>query len=229
MTSVCFSNAECEMRARFFFNRTFLCVLLLSLLLLFAPRSYCAEPSLFGSAPTMGNNPGESHSLRSLSPSYSAHPAVPDADFSAIGTDFENTHTRHRHSNASRGHAYEIIGHDPIQRSKASPYNRLADDSWALEIFAWLLGAVTLAILITVLAVFNTKPLSQWNSSVSVNTLVNVLTTISSTALIFPIGSSIAQLRWLWLRRKERVLADFDSFGPGPVQVFVMVFKHPKM
>lgn len=177
----------------------------------------------------MGNNPGESHSLRSLSPSYSAHPAIPDADFSTSGTDFENTDTRHRHSTAPRGHAYERIGHDPIQRPKASPYHRLAEDSWALEILAWLFGAVTLAILIAVLAVFNTKPLSQWHSSISVNTLLNALTTISSTALIFPIGSSIAQLRWLWLRKKERALADFDSFGAGPLQAFIMVYKHPKL
>ncbi|KAL8716979.1 MAG: hypothetical protein Q9225_005740 [Loekoesia sp. 1 TL-2023] len=155
----------------------------------------------------------ELQSLRSLSPVSSQHPVVHAADPSLSGTPLAQS--------------YEIIGNKSNQ-PKPSLYTRLAEDSWALEILAWLLGVVTPAILIIVLAVFNGKPLSHWHSSVSVNTLVNALTTIASTALIFPIASSIAQLRWLWLQKKERVVANFDSFGAGPIATFVMVFKHPK-
>ena len=71
--------------------------------------------------------------------------------------------------------------------------------------------------------------LSKWHSGVSINTLVNVLTTIASTALIYPVTSSIAQSRWLWLRLQARPLSGLESFGAGPVDVFLMVFKHPTM
>ena len=119
------------------------------------------------------------------------------------------------------------VGHKRKQ-ARLSLYSRFVENSWALEFLAWLFGAVTLTILVIVLGVFNGKPLSRWHSNISVNTLVNVLTTSSSTALIFPVTSSILQLRWLWLQKKTRSVADFDSFGAGPVEIFVMVFKHPK-
>ena len=175
----------------------------------------------------MSGNLHELQSLRSLSAISSQHLAVHDADPSASGTEFENAEPRHRHFSTPVAQTYETIGNKPFQ-PKPSLRTRLVQNSWALEILAWLLGAVTLAILIIVLASFNKKPLSHWHSSVSVNTLVNALTTTASTALIFPIASSIAQLRWIWLRKKERVVADFDSFGTGPIDTFIMVFKHPK-
>ena len=175
----------------------------------------------------MSENIHELQSLRSLSPVSSRHPIVHDTDPSTSGIEFENFSARHRHSGTPLAQTYEIIGNEANQ-PKPSLYTRFVENSWTLEFLAWLLGAVTLAILVIVLAVFNGKPLSHWHSGISVNTLVNALTTIASTALIFPITSSIAQLRWLWLRRKERIVADFDSFGAGPVETFVMVFKHPK-
>lgn len=110
-----------------------------------------------------------------------------------------------------------------------SYYSRLIQRSWVLEILAWLLAAITLTILIIVLATFDGKPLSHWHSSISVNTLVNVLTTSASIALTFPVASSIAQLRWLWLGKEETRIADIESFGAGPIDVFVMVWKHPTM
>lgn len=115
------------------------------------------------------------------------------------------------------------------KKTRPSLYSRCVQYAWALEFLAWLFGAVTLTILIIVLGFFNGKPLREWNSSISVNTLVNVLTTIASTALIFPVTSAIAQLKWLWLQKKTRSVADFDSFGAGPVDIFVMVSKHPKV
>ncbi|KAL9105116.1 MAG: hypothetical protein Q9163_000034 [Psora crenata] len=174
----------------------------------------------------MSGNPHELQSLRSLSPVSSQHPAAHDAGPSASGSEFENTNARHRYSSKLTAQTRGITGHGQNQ-PRLSLHTRLVENSWALEVLAWLLGAGTLAILIIVLAVFNGKPLCHWHSSISVNTLVNVLTTIASTALIFPVASSIAQLRWLWLRKKERSVADFDSFGAGPVTMFVMVFKHP--
>lgn len=81
-----------------------------------------------------------------------------------------------------------------LEEPSGSLRSRFFRPSWTLEILAWLLGAVTLAILIIALAIYNKNPLSRWHSNVSVNTVVNALTTIASTALIFPVASAIAQL-----------------------------------
>lgn len=132
-----------------------------------------------------------------------------------------------RHSRGLSFHAAEGSGH--VIQSNPSIYSRLLGSSWVLEILAWALAAITLIILITVLTVFNQKSLSYWHSGVTVNTLVNALTTIASVALIFPVASGIAQLRWLWLAKQPSPVTDIESFGAGPIDIFVMIWKHPTM
>ncbi|KAL9629941.1 MAG: hypothetical protein Q9164_006653 [Protoblastenia rupestris] len=141
----------------------------------------------------MAGNPHELQSLRSISPVS------------------QDTNARPHPFSTDAAQKQGIIGQGQKQ-PRLSLYCRFVENSWALEFLAWLFGALTLVILIIVLRVFNGKPLNRWNSSISVNTLVNVLTTIASTALIFPVTSATAQLRWLWLQKKARSVADFDSF-----------------
>ena len=119
------------------------------------------------------------------------------------------------------------VGHGRRRQTFSNMYR--LPGPWIWEILAWVLAAISLAILIIVLALFNQKPLSHWHSGVSVNTLINVLTTISSLALIFPVASGIAQMKWLWLQHAKRPLAGIESFGAGPIEVFNMLRKHPKM
>lgn len=161
----------------------------------------------------------ELQSLRGVSPfdddEMSGHP-----HFHPLGVDGVSSGS-HDYNDGKVGPPEQI-------RLGSSLRSRLVEKSWALELLAWCFAAVTLATLIAVLKVFNGKPLSHWNSSITINTLVNVLTTISSTALTSPVASCVAQLRWLWLR-KERSVAGLQSFGNGPVDIFVMIFKHPKM
>ena len=107
--------------------------------------------------------------------------------------------------------------------------SRLGESSWTLELLAWAVAAIALIILISVLAKFNNKPLSRWHSGISVNTLVNILTTISSLALIFPVACGIAQMRWLWVERNQRPITDIQSFGAGPLEILDMIRKHPTM
>lgn len=167
-----------------------------------------------------GGNTYELQSLRGVSPvddgEISGHPHPHPLGGGGVNSG------SHNHNNGK-------VGSPEQTRLGSSLRSRLVENSWALELLAWCFAAVTFAILIAVLAVFNGKPRSHWHSSISVNTLVNLLTTIASTALIFPVASCIAQLRWLWLRKKEQSVAGLQSFGNGPVDIFVMIFKHPKM
>ncbi|KAL8748975.1 MAG: hypothetical protein Q9199_007966, partial [Rusavskia elegans] len=167
-----------------------------------------------------GGNTYELQSLRGVSPvddgEISVHPHPHPLGGGGVNSG------SHNHNNGK-------VGSPDQTRLGSSLRSRLVENSWALELLAWCFAAVTFAILYAVLRVFNGKPLSHWNSSISVNTLVTLLTTIASTALIFPVASCIAQLRWLWLRKKEQSVAGLQSFGNGPVDIFVMIFKHPRM
>ena len=120
-------------------------------------------------------------------------------------------------------HSLTGTGVSPISSSRP----RRGNSSWTQELLAWALAALALMILIIVLAIYNGKPLDHWHSSVSVNTLVNVLTTLASIALIFPVASAIAQLRWLSLAKRASPVADLESFGSGPIDIVVMMWKHP--
>lgn len=175
----------------------------------------------------MDLNSNELHFLKKGSLHSSQRLITDDVDSHTSGRDMGNGSPPPRHPRGLSFHAAEGTGH--VIQSKPSIYSRLVGSSWALEVLAWMLAAITLIILITVLTVFNGKPLSHWHSGVSVNTLVNVLTTIASIALIFPVASGIAQIRWLWLAKQASPVADIESFGAGPIDIFVMLWKHPTM
>ncbi len=165
--------------------------------------------------------------LRSGSLHSSQRLITDDAESHTSGRDMGNGSSPPRYPRNLSFHAAETTGH--VIQSNPSTYSRLIGSSWVLEVLAWILAAVTLIILIIVLTVFDGKPLSHWHSGVSVNTLVNVLTTIASIALIFPVASGIAQIRWLRLAKQASPVADIESFGAGPIDIFVMLWKNPTM
>ena len=165
--------------------------------------------------------------LRSGSLHSSQRLIMDDAESHTSGRTISNGSSPPRYPRDPSFHAAKTTGH--VTQSNPSTYSCLIGSSWVLEVLAWILAAITLIILIIVLTVFNGKPLSNWHSGVSVNTLVNVLTTIASIALIFPVASGIAQIRWLWLAKQASPVADIESFGAGPIDIFMMLWKHPTM
>ena len=165
----------------------------------------------------------ELHSLTGVSPISSQQPA-PSKDTSRTSGRFIKSESP-RHSSD-----YSFVESKELARFKdliSSSRPRLGKNSWTRELLAWALAAIALMILIIVLATYNGKPLDDWHSGVSINTLVNVLTTIASIALIYPVASAIAQMRWLSLAKRESPVADMESFGSGPIDIVVMVWKHP--
>ena len=170
----------------------------------------------------------ELHSLRSISPTSLQQLVTGDEEFRTSGYDDENGSPRHRRSNSNPLDASAEPAHVK-ESTHLSSSSRLIDRSWILEILSWVLAALTLMILVIVLDVFKGKLLSDWHSSVSVNTLINVLTTIASIALVFPVASGIAQLRWLSLSKRDSPIADIETFGSGPIDIFVMIWRHPTM
>ncbi|KAI9723508.1 MAG: hypothetical protein M1835_003929, partial [Candelina submexicana] len=124
----------------------------------------------------------ELRSLRSVSPLTSHYEELPNpgqGKSSGVTVEEQDNTTTAPYT----GYRRSVV--DPQPRKK-SFYNRLDTSSWSLEILSWLLAAVSLAVLIIVLASFRGKPLSQWHSGITPNTVLTMLTTLGATALIFP-------------------------------------------
>lgn len=112
---------------------------------------------------------------------------------------------------------------------KAQPYRRskrlwnslhdLAENWWLVEILLWFVSATCLFSMVAILGVHDGKAI-QSTSSISLNTVVAILSTLSRYALGVPIEACLGQLKWTWFRsRTPRKLIDierFDKASRGP-------------
>jgi Protein of unknown function (DUF3176) len=90
----------------------------------------------------------------------------------------------------------------------------LTIDWWLCEILSWLLSTICLLIMAIILAVNDDRRLSsQSSSTLSLNTMVAILSTIARFALSVPIEACLGQLKWIWFRSgRPRQLSDIEKF-----------------
>ncbi|GES64543.1 hypothetical protein AAWM_03962 [Aspergillus terreus] len=82
--------------------------------------------------------------------------------------------------------------------------------------FAWELGGVVasaglLAAMLVLLGVCDQQPQPTW-PHISLNAVISVLSTLSKASLVFSVGESLGQLKWVWFNQQERPLLDLQSF-----------------
>lgn len=119
-----------------------------------------------------------------------------------------------------------------IDLPESTLYNRIFEESWVAEILALCIAALATVIMIIILAIFKDKPLTQWHSRVTINTLVSFVSQAAQTALLLPVASSISQMKWIHFQRKRKPLGDMEDFDKASRQIFnslFLVFKLPKM
>ncbi len=138
-----------------------------------------------------------------------------------------------------RGSQYEATPlHDtPEEHSKPaearglsprlSIYDRYILDSWWFEFISWLVATVMLIALIILLHQFNQKSLSEWHSSLTLNTIIAVVSQLVQMVLLVPIASSLSQLQWLWYRNKKPLedISYFQDASTGPMSSLVLLYK----
>ncbi|PVH93549.1 hypothetical protein DM02DRAFT_733063 [Periconia macrospinosa] len=88
---------------------------------------------------------------------------------------------------------------------------------WISDVFAWFVGTILLAVIITIMVVYHNKNLSQWHSNVQITTIVALLSQVAQSAFLIPIETCISQLKWSWFRdrRSTMHLDDFDQASRG--------------
>ncbi|KAG8424649.1 hypothetical protein J3458_001422 [Metarhizium acridum] len=90
---------------------------------------------------------------------------------------------------------------------------------WLLEMLSTFASLLCLAAIIIIFWNMDNKPLSAWNSIISLNAAISILTTAYGAALMHGVGNFIGQIKWL--RFKEGVnklekLERFDEASRGP-------------
>lgn len=122
-------------------------------------------------------------------------------------------------NNSSTAHSYDSVpaveADSGSHSSTTSAYKRYAvysPNEWLLESIS---SAVALGLVVALATIFwsmDNKPLSTWNSPVSLSTSISILTTAYTLALMHGVGTFIGQSKWLHFKNKPRRLADFETF-----------------
>jgi hypothetical protein len=88
---------------------------------------------------------------------------------------------------------------------------------WMFEAVAWILSAVTLAVIIITVAMTDGKPLPTWPMNVTLNSFVSFMSTLMKAAATVPVAECISQLKWLWFRKAGAVrdIQTFDEASRG--------------
>ncbi|KAL4861648.1 hypothetical protein BDV12DRAFT_179942 [Aspergillus spectabilis] len=83
-------------------------------------------------------------------------------------------------------------------------------------LFESISSVLALGLLIGIACIFwymDNKPLSDWNTRLSLNATVSILTTACTTLLMHGVSSFIGQLKWLYFKNKKpQKLAHFETF-----------------
>ena len=97
---------------------------------------------------------------------------------------------------------------------------------WWWEIGSALLSITSICLIIAILARVSDKSLESWSLWIQPNSLISVLTTIGKTALMVPVTSCLAQLKFGYFRQKRSLdkLQLFDDASRGPWGALMMLF-----
>ena len=99
---------------------------------------------------------------------------------------------------------------------------------WLMEIISWLISALCTGAILIMVAVFDHRPLASWDSVISLNTFISILSKVAISAMLFPVAESLGQLKWGWFRDGSRKLWDFEIFdnaSRGPWGSFLLIIR----
>ena len=95
----------------------------------------------------------------------------------------------------------------------SSTYSTWITNWWTLEILSWFSAAWALSMIVLSLGLLHDKPLPQWPSRITVNSLVSVLSQIGQWGLMGSVAKALGQLKWFWFTRPKQPLMDFVALG----------------
>ncbi|CAG8423569.1 unnamed protein product [Penicillium salamii] len=118
---------------------------------------------------------------------------------------------------------------EPEKPPKPSKWAKLSSDSWLWETSAVIFSALCFTAIFCVVWVYDQKTSPQLPYRITLNSVISILGTASKSSVIFAVGESLGQLKWLWFWTAERRLRDlqsFDNASRGPWGSFNMLLQH---
>jgi hypothetical protein len=73
----------------------------------------------------------------------------------------------------------------------------IAISTWTFEVLGLVCGVLSMLALIVILKHYEDKPEGEWKFFLHINTVVSILSTISTTTLATPIESGLSQMKWV--------------------------------
>ncbi|KAI0907301.1 hypothetical protein F4823DRAFT_626437 [Ustulina deusta] len=104
------------------------------------------------------------------------------------------------------------------------------NNGWTPEIVCEVFSVAFLLAMIILLSRLDGRPLSTWNIAVSANAVIAILSIASKASLIYALGQTISQLKWLHLLKKPdglKHLQHYDDASRGPLGAIRMFWTVP--
>lgn len=142
--------------------------------------------------------PGRHHSTTTLSPRLAEKPP---GSRSSVNS-----------SSSSRGEStkYGLISNS-AQHARHSQ-RKWITDSWLLELGGLFLALLSMGALIVTLLLYQNKGVPQWGWGLTLNSLLSILSQITTVSITMVLAEALSQQKWLWFRKSARSLADFGRF-----------------
>ena len=89
---------------------------------------------------------------------------------------------------------------------------RIINEWWTLEIGGAVLSLACLGGILIICAYLKDKPLSHWRSSISANSVISTLTTLSKAGILVSLSGTISQCKWIYYQENSQRLGNIDVF-----------------
>ncbi|KAI1811101.1 hypothetical protein GGS20DRAFT_130399 [Poronia punctata] len=101
-------------------------------------------------------------------------------------------------------------------------------DHWIWELTSWFMSSLLLLGVVLTLSLHQNQPLPEWPFGVSINALISFLSSLSTSALVGVVASTIGQGGWAALTSAKRPLLQlqvYDDASRGPMGSFLFLLK----
>ncbi|KAF2673192.1 hypothetical protein BT63DRAFT_475737 [Microthyrium microscopicum] len=126
--------------------------------------------------------------------------------------------SQQRKSIGSKPSESSAQNHEHLEMDQPGFWRKWFLEWWGIELLSLGFSALSMVIILIVLAQYDGKGLPQWKLGISINAFISIFAGFTKSALLLPTAQALGQLKWNWFT-KSRPMHDFellDSASRGP-------------
>ncbi|CVL11796.1 hypothetical protein FPRO06_13092 [Fusarium proliferatum] len=101
---------------------------------------------------------------------------------------------------------------------------------WGLELLSSFTTLLLFSGMVAIFCSMRNKPYREWPLSISINTIIAIMSTACTAAMMHNVSAFIGQLKWLHFRRSSQSVYDverFDEASRGPLGAILLICRLP--